>query len=53
LRLPSHGGEGEEFIAAPEFRMTFEHHMRVEHTFIAELDICAYDTEWTNADISS
>ena len=53
LRLSSHGGEGEELIAASEFRMTFEHHMRVEDTIIAKLDICADDTERADADIAS
>ena len=53
LSLASYCGEGEKLVVAPKFRMTLEHHMRVEHAFIAELDICADDTERTDADIAS
>ena len=53
LGLASYCGEGEKLVAAPKFRMTFQHHMRVEDAFIAELDIRADDTKRTDADIAS
>ena len=51
LRLPADHAKREKFIGAAKFRMSFKDHVRMQHTIIAELDICTNDTIRPDEDI--
>ena len=53
LGFPTDGCEGEKLVAAPEFRVSFEHDMRMQDTLVAQLHIRADHAEGADADVVS
>lgn len=51
LGFPTDRSEGEKLIAATEGRVTFKHHVRMEHAIVAEFDMGPHHAERANPDI--
>lgn len=51
LGLSANHGKREKLVAAPEFRVAIQHHMRVQNAFITEFHMRPYDAIWPNADL--
>ena len=53
LGFPADRREGEKLVAAPEFRVPFEHHMRVQHALVSQFDVGPDHAERADADVVS
>lgn len=51
LGFAANHGEGEELIAAPEFRVPFQHHVGVQNTIVAQFDVRPHHAKGADPDM--